>query len=234
MKEYDQRNCVGGMSMECVHCFRKVEENFLVCPYCTQPINKFNSGSAINAGKNNINIGLGINSKQDIYIENLNVPEEDNELIVEYSDRIYRRVLGGVTGFKRRFDIVGVLSVISAIITITDFFITKSDRAVFFMVITLGMGYYAYDSLIKYKELLRDSIVYRENRPVLVEEEGEVYKVKKYGICPICQGRVYIYNDERFKKRLGKCVNNDDHLYTYDHTIDMGVPFVYFDVHHSK
>lgn len=100
---------------------------------------------------------------------------------------------------------------------------------------TIGLSVYAFESREKFKELRKNGIVYRDKKPILFEEEcGEVYKVKKYGICPICDGRVYIYNDEKFKRKLGKCINNSDHLYTYDHTIDAGVPYMVFDFHHTR
>ncbi|MFE6074840.1 hypothetical protein ACFVQB_10220 [Paenibacillus sp. NPDC057886] len=219
--------------MECSHCFREIRKDFTVCPYCTQPIRQMNLGSSIDGGKDNINIGFGINSRQEIHIENHNYPKED-KLIVEYSDRIDKRVPGGVNSFKRKFDIAGVISIISAVITIADFLFMKSDLYSVLLVITCCTSLYALNSLSKHKELQKNSVVYRENHVILFEKDGEVYKVKTYGICPVCQGRVYIYNDDRFKRKLGKCVNNNDHLYTYDHTNDLGVPYVYVDLIHSK
>ena len=47
--------------------------------------------------------------------------------------------------------------------------------------------------------------------------------MSKFGICPICGGRVIIKFDEKQKRNLGECVNNKaDHVFTYDHTIDRG------------
>lgn len=222
--------------MKCVKCNKNVEQEHLYCPYCAEPNNNRRFGNnSINAGKNNINIGLGNNSNQEIYIDNLNVTRPTDELIIEYSDRLDRKVIGGVNGFKRKFEISGILSVVSAVVTITDYLLTKSNYRVLLLMSTIGLIAYAFDSREKFKELRKNRIVYRDKKPILFEEEnGEVYKVKKYGICPICDGRVYIYNDEKFKRKLGKCVNNNDHLYTYDHTIDAGVPYMVIDFHHTK
>lgn len=211
--------------MRCNNCKRKVERDYLYCPYCSEKIcHTTGDTGTINAGRNNINIGLGNNSTQEIYIEHFNVPKQ--ELIVEYDDRLEREVFGGVKGYKRKFEICGWLSVISAIVTITDFFLIKSNFTVLFLMAAAGWALYAFESREKHKTLIDKGVVYSGNNPVLsLEEDGKVYKVSKFGICPICRGRVFIYQDEKFKRKLGKCENNKDHLYTYDHTIDAGVPY---------
>ena len=92
--------------MKCVKCNQNVEQEHLYCPYCAEPNNNRRFGNnSINAGNNNINIGLGNNSNQEIYIDNLNVTRSTDELIIEYSDRLDRKVIGGVNGFKRKFEI---------------------------------------------------------------------------------------------------------------------------------
>lgn len=222
--------------MKCVNCNENVNQEYRYCPFCAEPINQQNyENNSINAGNNNINIGLGNNSKQEIYIDKLNVTEPAKELFVEYSDRLDRKILGGVNGFKRKFEIAGILSAISAVITIIDYLITKSNFTVFLLMSTVGLLAYAFDSREKFKELRENGVVNRDKKPILIEvENGDVYKIRKYGICPICGGRVYIYTDEKFKRKLGKCENNSDHLYTYDHTIDAGFPYMTIDFYHSK
>ncbi|GEM_PF-3869270 len=219
--------------MRCQSCNNNVEQNYIYCPYCSEELQKpSRKTEIIDAGSNNINIGLGNNSTQEIYIEQFNTSERYKEPIVEYNYHLEKVVFGGIDSFKRKFQICGILSVISAVVTILDYLLTKSNFTLFFLMATLGLLAYALDSKEKNKKLKDQGIVYRDKKPILkVEEDGNVYKIGKFGICPICEGRVFIYNDEKFKRKLGKCENNKDHLYTYDHTIDAGVPFVIFDIH---
>ncbi|WP_256703485.1 hypothetical protein [Bacillus thuringiensis] len=187
----------------------------------------------INAGTGNVNIGLGINSKQDIYIDNRNLSNQE-EIVVEYEDRLDREVLGGVKGYRKRFEISGVLSIVSAVVTIVGYFFSNSDYKMFLFMITFGLVLYAMDQKSKYQDLNKEGIVYRNKNPILCEEDSKVYKVSKYGSCPICKGRVNIYHDKKIDRKLGQCVNNKDHLYTYDHTTNIGVPYVYFQIYDKR
>lgn len=63
---------------------------------------------------------------------------------------------------------------------------------------------------------------------------GKVYKVAKYGYCPICGERVDIYEDKNINRKLGQCINNKDHLYTYDHTKDTGDPYIFFHIYDKR
>lgn len=226
----------GGDRMECRKCNYKVALEHRYCPNCGEEINhNAIKNGFINAGRNNVNIGLGNNSTQEIYIESLNVNNQTEEAIVEYNDYLERGVIGGVDAFKRKFQICSILSAIAAVVTIIDYLLTKSNFTIFFVMATLGLFAYAFDSKEKYSALKKEGVVYRKGRVVLsLEQDGKVYKVRKFGFCPICNGRVFIYYDERFKKKLGKCENSDDHLYTYDHTINAGVPYITIDFFHSK
>jgi hypothetical protein len=213
--------------VNCRKCERVVNEDFNFCPYCQEPVQQRDSGyNTINAGNNNINIGLGNNSKQEFYIDNFNVaPNISNELVVEYENCLDRKVVGGIRGYKLKFEISGVLSVISAVITIFTYFVKKSDFSFFLLMVSLGCGVYALESINKHKKL-KNNGVYKGNSQLVLykDDNGDVYTIRKYGVCPICGGRVNIYNDERFKKKLGRCVNNRDHIYSYDHTINKGFP----------
>lgn len=232
---YCKRIICWGEVMKCNGCNNTFNNEYRYCPYCGMDSSQNNNASSsIHGGVNNINIGLGNNSTQEIYIDKFNITKQSDDLVVEYSDRLHGKVIGGVNGYKRKFEIAGILSIVSALVTIVDYLLTKSNFTVFFLLCAMGLFVYAIDSRDKLKELKKNGIVYRDQKPILVEENGEVYKVKKYGVCPICNGRVYIYYDERFKRKLGKCVNNNDHLYTYDHTIDAGVPYEVINFYHSK
>ncbi|MDP7979916.1 hypothetical protein [Bacillus multifaciens] len=220
--------------MKCVECCKDFSEEYLYCPFCgTQSNSHGETHNIIDAGTNNINIGMGVNSKQDIYIDNFNVSKQE-ELIVKYEDRLDREVIGGVKGYKNRFQISGVLSIVSAVVTIVGYLFSDGDYRVFLCMITFGLILYAIDSKGKYQELNKDGIVYKNGRPILCEEDGKVYKVSKYGSCPICKGRVNIYYDKNIDRTLGQCINNKDHLYTYDHTTDIGVPYVYFHIYDKR
>jgi RNA polymerase subunit RPABC4/transcription elongation factor Spt4 len=216
--------------MKCTKCSKSISQEYRYCPFCSEPTSQLNSeNNTINAGNNNINIGLGNNSKQKIYIDTFNVAKQEEKLIVKYAERYDGEVSGGVNGFKRKFEVAGILSIVSAVITIVGFWVHKQDLFIFLGMITLGLIIYSVDSKDKHNKLSKNGVVYSEGHkkrtPVLIEENDRVYKIRKYGICPVCGGKVNIYTDEKLKKKLGKCVNNSDHLYTYDHTIEEGVPF---------
>ncbi|EPD80978.1 MULTISPECIES: hypothetical protein [unclassified Paenibacillus] len=156
--------------MKCVKCNQNVEQEHLYCPFCAEPNNNRSfENNSINAGKNNINIGLGNNSKQQIYIDNFNVNRSTDELIVECTEQLDRKVIGGVNGFKQKFEICGILSVVSAVVTITDYLLTKSNYTVLLLMSTLGLFAYAFDSREKFKELRKNGIVYRDKKPILFE-----------------------------------------------------------------
>lgn len=212
--------------MICRKCGGKINDDFSFCPYCQEPVNQRDGSNTINAGHNNVNIGLGINSKQEFYIDNLNVaPNLANELVVDYENLPDRKIWGGVKGYKLKFEVSSVLSVISAVITIVTYFTRNNSFVLFLLMVTIGLAVYAFESLNRHRKLKNDGVYEQNNRPILFEDdEGDVYSIKKYGFCPICGGRVNIKHDERFKRNLGKCENNSDHLYSYDHTINKGFP----------
>lgn len=218
--------------MNCQNCNNPIQTNYIICPFCTHPINSSERNSnTINAGYNNINIGLGINNEQNISI---NIMKDDhNSNLVDYQFRYEKPVIGGIEGYNKKYQISGILSLVSALITIGDFIFTKSDLGILFIMFSIGLTMYSLDSKHKYKSLIEKGEVCRNDSPILeyIEEEGLVYKISKFGICPICNGHVHIYKDDKLKKTLGKCQNNSDHLYTYDPTIDKGEPYIIFDIY---
>lgn len=123
------------------------------------------------------------------YIVNKHVQSSKRE--VEYAERYDQRVLGGVKGYKKKFEISAVISVVSGIITIQQYFTTSPVEALF-LLLTVGSLYYSYSSFESYKSLRDKGIVIKEGAVVLEEDEGEVYTVRKYGICPICNGKVLL------------------------------------------
>ncbi|WP_342561422.1 hypothetical protein NST84_17325 [Paenibacillus sp. FSL R7-0345] len=213
--------------MICRKCRGEIKEDFSFCPYCQDPVNQREGLNTIDAGHDNVNIGLGINSKQEFYIDNRTVATDPaNALVVDYEELPDRKVWGGVKGYKLKFEVSGVLSVISAVITIVTYFFRNNSFILFLIMTTIGLAVYALDSRNKHRKLLDDGVYEENKRPILFEdEEGDVYSIKKYGYCPICGGRVNLIKDERFKRTVGKCENNSDHLYSYDHTINKGFPF---------
>lgn len=125
--------------IECVKCYKGFSDEYLYCPFCGFKSNSIEKGNnVINAGTGNVNIGLGINSKQDIYIDNRNLSNQE-EIVVEYEDRLDREVLGGVKGYRKRFEISGVLSIVSAVVTIVGYLFSNSDYKVFLFMITIGL-----------------------------------------------------------------------------------------------
>lgn len=94
-----------GFFLECVKCYKGFSDEYLYCPFCGFKSNsREKANNVINAGTGNVNIGLGINSKQDIYIDNRNLSNQE-EIVVEYEDRLDREVLGGVKGYRKRYEI---------------------------------------------------------------------------------------------------------------------------------
>ncbi|MGE8035867.1 hypothetical protein [Lysinibacillus sp. OF-1] len=217
--------------MKCLKCNNDFIEEFSYCPYCGTSSSLQERNNIINAGTNNVNIGIGNNSKQEIH---LNIQEKE-EKVVKYENKLDGEIIGGKKGYKYRLQISSILSVVSAVVTIVGYIYNKSNYIALFVMITVGLIIYAIDSLWKFTELKKNGIVYKNNNPILYEENETVYRVRKYGICPVCQGRVNIHYDKQINRALGKCVNNpEDHLFTYDHTIDAGFPFTYIKFYENK
>ena len=60
--------------LKCIKCLNDFSEEYLECPFCgTLSRTKMGQNNIINAGTNNVNIGLGVESKQEIYMDNVNV-----------------------------------------------------------------------------------------------------------------------------------------------------------------
>ncbi|MED4647988.1 hypothetical protein P9293_11220 [Bacillus inaquosorum] len=221
--------------MECKICRKSIINSYTFCPFCGHAIvQNNNTVNTITTGDNSINVGVGNNGKQDVYIDSINVINENSELVVRYSEQIDGKVIGGLNGFKRKFEIAGFLSIISALVTVIDYLITKSNFTFLFILCAVSMLLYAVDNKQKYLDLKTRGVFYKSKTPKLIDKDGDIYKIKKYGTCPICNGKVYIHYDNNFKRTLGKCENSKDHLYTYDHTIDAGVPYVVFDIYQAE
>jgi len=217
--------------LKCIKCLNDFSEEYLECPFCgTLSRTKMGQNNIINAGTNNVNIGLGVESKQEIYMDNVNVNmnvpelEKKKEQIVEYEDRLDGEIIGGIQGYQKRYEISGIISIVSGVVTLGSYLFGSGDYIAFLAMATGGLILFALDSKGKQSELMKEGVFYKNGSPVLCEQEGKVYRVRKYGICPVCQGRVNIYYDQKNDRKLGQCVNNKDHLYTYDHTINKGFP----------
>ncbi|AWK48156.1 hypothetical protein V9W62_19360 [Bacillus velezensis] len=220
--------------MKCKICRKTITNSYPFCPFCGHALVHNNTFNKITTGNNSINVGVGNNGKQDVYIDNINYINDNNELVVRYSEHIDGKVIGGLNSFKRKFEITGFLSIISALVTLIDYFITESNYTFLFFLCGAAMLIYAVDNKQKYLDLKINGVFYKSKNPKLIDKDGDIYKIKKYGICPVCNGKVLIYYDNKFKRSLGKCENNNDHLYTYDHTIDAGVPYVVFDIYQAE
>lgn len=205
----------------CIKCGGEIQQGFNCCPYCSEPIGhsgfKMNNN---NFGNENINIGGSDYAQQRIYINKY--AENNNE--IEYAEDLDMIVRGGVDGYKKRVEIAGVISLISAVITIWQFLDRPSMLLPLFLITTVCTAWYSTQSWYKYKGLKQYGRFKREGKIELIIEDDDVCTVRKYGNCKICGGRVYIdkYPDSKTKRRFGRCVNNSDHLYTFDPTVNRG------------
>lgn len=216
--------------MLCKKCKFEFPDEYKFCPNCAQKNDDLDiSNNQIEMGNDNINYGVGNSGYQNFNIGNTYNYKTDDFPIVEYELRYDRRILGGVKGFKIKYQITSVLSIVSAIITIVGF-LGDIEILHLFIIILLGLLINTLDSIEKYKKLSETGEVYENENLLYQVKDGEVYKISRFGICPICGGRVNIYKDEKLKRKLGKCVNNEEHLYTYDPTINRGeaVIFTFF------
>lgn len=173
-----------------------------------------------NHGDENINIGGSDYAQQSIYINRY--AENKNE--IEYTEDLDMIMRGGVEGYKKRVEVASIISLISAIITIWQFLNGPSSFFPLLLIATISVAWYGTSSWFKYKSLKQHGHFKRDGRIELFVEDGDVCTVRKYGTCKICGGRVYIdkYPDSKTKRQYGKCVNNPDHLYTFDPTVDRG------------
>lgn len=209
--------------MECKECKHTFDDAYSFCPFCGNTSREYTANSINNSGNNSLNIGLGNNSRQNLYIKNFHSIGGSSTPVVEYADRASEKIVGGVKGYKIRYLVSGVISITAALITIADFVGKQTDFFnIFSILFLLLFGAYAFDSKVKYNTLQNEGIVYKKETPFLIREGDQVFQVKKYGICPICEGEVHIYFDSEFNKMVGKCNKNHDHRYTYDHTTESG------------
>ncbi|MFP3830731.1 hypothetical protein, partial [Pseudomonas sp. SIMBA_021] len=87
----------------------------------------------------------------------------------------------------------------SALVTLIDYFITESNYTFLFFLCGAAMLIYAVDNKQKYLDLKINGVLYKSKNPKLIDTEWDIYKIKKYGICPVCNGKVLIYYDNKFK-----------------------------------
>ncbi len=176
--------------------------------------------NVVNNGSENINIGGSDYSQQSIYINRY--LEKNNE--IEYSEDLDLIKIGGVEGYKKRVEITAIISLVSAVVTIWQFLSGSGTFFPLILITTICVACYGTSSWFKYKSLKEHGFFESNGKIKLFVQEGEVCTVRKYGTCKICGGRVYIHNypDSKTKRQFGKCVNNSDHLYTFDPTIDRG------------
>ncbi|MFP3427371.1 hypothetical protein, partial [Pseudoalteromonas sp. SIMBA_162] len=66
--------------MKCKICRKTITNSYTFCPFCGHALVHNNTFNKITTGNNSINVGVGNNGKQDVYIDNINYINDNNEL----------------------------------------------------------------------------------------------------------------------------------------------------------
>lgn len=220
--------------MICKSCDKEYEDTYNYCPNCSlkNPLHslKFSNevknyvdhsfnGSNIMNGNNNIS---SVQNGDNYYTSN-----EPKLPIIEYKYQRSSKIPFGVNGIKAVSILTGMLSFVSAIMTILTYFeqykeefIFNSSNFVLFTIIWLCITLFFLYSFMKLKNKKNVKIL---DKPFFELKEDVVYYVKKYSHCLICDGRVNIKRDKTSGKDIGICEKNHEHMYSYDETVNKGV-----------
>ncbi|MBN1051607.1 hypothetical protein FDF86_06235 [Clostridium botulinum] len=204
--------------MECFNCGKKIEVEYLVCPYCGIKISKESnvSNTVIQSGDGNSNLSVnGNNNFNDNYylfnnLQKVTYQMCDKETIVYRNDNTLKFL-------SKVFAIIGA---VSSIITIYEFVINKVSTESFYiflipLIICCFYNVYKYVMLLKHKEYT--TFLGAEIR----KRNNSYYKYKNYvqGECPICGGQVQekqLEYDSKLK-RYGVCDRHPlDHIFSIE------------------
>lgn len=216
--------------MKCKNCGFEFDDIFKYCPDCAtkNPIfenENRNSNVDIN-GNNNKLIGVNNNGTQKINIidkvENYNANDSIDK-IISYEFYPVGELMGGEKGFLLKAKIMSFLSALSGIITIVAWLINPESGIHKFLILAVfAFIIFAFSFYDNQKTIDKKMVVKKDELTIYKLEEKNIVKYCKMGICPICQGRVNIKVDKKLNKNIGICVNNSDHIFSYDYTINKG------------
>lgn len=216
--------------MRCHNCDKKVQEDFIVCPYCGAKLSDVKKiTNKVEQKKNNNSVIINGYNKGDI------VQAQSSVFKIEYEEHEDKRIkYKNDTILKKVLNISTVLGVISSIITIAEFvsekiYIRLENANLIFIISSIIMAFSIYNIFNLHILSKNGEIKTFLNEKIYKDkEEGVYYISKKYidGKCPICDGEVYLddfdYNGKL--KRYGVCKEQpSDHIFTFKEVGILGV-----------
>ncbi len=216
--------------MECKKCGEKINDKYSFCPFCGQKICS-NRDINANTGNNSVNIGVGCESINDIYVENINMSidksDTNEQKYIKYQDFIRFNLPGNIKTIDHINKISIVLSIISAIITIITFLFDIKSLMQHYNILIISFLFFTWISLyfwITKKELNKNGSTALNRKGMrLVLKDKKIVITNKVGKCLICGGNVYIRYNKELQKTLGTCTNNNEHTYSYDPSVGIGI-----------
>jgi len=182
-------------------------------------------GVAVN-GNNNLNVGVGCENINEINIDKINmVKPESEEPIIYYQDEISNKLTIKFKAIDHIEKISLVLGLISSVITIVGILFDVKNIFPYIILLLFIFMYSAFYFWNMKKTLEKDGkINFGKRGKKIILDDNELLITEKVGECLICHNKVYVYYDKSVNMLFGRCSNYEKHLYSYDPTIDMGVP----------
>ena len=121
-----------------------------------------------------------------------------------------------------------ILGMISSFIVIADIFLNIVNIYFYWFIfiwlaiLFISLAFYLWDMKRKLKTYGEMNLG-KEGKKIILDD-NDLLIIEKIGECPICHNKVYLYYDKSVHELLGKCSKNKKHLYSFDPTIDWGVP----------
>jgi len=185
--------------------------------------------NSVNTGKNSLNVAVGCKNVHDVYVDNSTtvVKSESEEPVIYYKDIATKLPINLETiGYIEKISLI--LGLISSVITIVGIFFNVKNinqyQNIFIILILafISLAFYFWEMKRKLKTDGEMNLGNKGKKIIL--DDNELLITKKVGECLICHNKVYLYYDKSVHELLGKCSKNKKHLYSFDPTIDMGVP----------
>jgi len=219
----------------CPKCSKEMADNAKYCMECGAKIDD-NPSSGVNLENNviqeNINGAAATHGSVAVKGNNnlINVVKPESEESIYYQDEIIEdKIINKLKIKLKTVDHIEkislVLGLISSVITIVGILFDLKNifpHIILLFFIFMFSGFYFWDmkrTLEKNGEMNfgnRGKKIILDNNKLLITE--------KVGECLICHNKVYLYYDKSVHELLGKCSKWKKHLYSFDPTIDMGVP----------
>ena len=182
--------------------------------------------SLVSTGDNNLII-KDVKHINELNIDQINMAKpESEEPIIYYQDEISMKLPIKLKAIDHIGKISSVLGVISSVITIVGIFLdVRNFYPPIFVILAVIFIYSALYLGNMERTLKKDGKMNLGNRgKKIILRDNELLMTEKVGECLICHNKVYLHYDNSIHKLIGKCSNYKGHIYSFDPTVNVGVP----------